>query len=315
MAEIGRLDAEQLEVLEVARVVAARDHALDAVLLARHLGDEDVVLVVAGHGDHQVGALDAGALQHPQLGAVAVLDAVLELLLDDRVAARVGLDHGHLVALGDQLASEVPADLAGSHDQHVHGLAGHSLEADLAAHRGLEQLDRGLGGADGLEALLGVPAGTVRDRAPARPRVRPRSGAWRSGRPRGWCCRRRWRPRRRRRRSIPAASSASISSAVPTVKRPPRSSQLSGWPRSSSAMASGSSSRTETSFPSASIEWAIAEPTRPQPTIRTNIRFALYQSCGRSPSNRSWQNALAHGASSPAGGAVRITVQAAFSTT
>ena len=46
-----RLDAEQLEVLEVARVVAARDHALDAVLLARDLADQDVVLVVAGHGD------------------------------------------------------------------------------------------------------------------------------------------------------------------------------------------------------------------------------------------------------------------------
>ena len=82
----GGLDAEQLEVLEVARVVAARDHALDAVLLARDLADEDVVLVVAGHRDHHVGALDAGPLEHPELGAVAVLRAVLELLLDGRVA-------------------------------------------------------------------------------------------------------------------------------------------------------------------------------------------------------------------------------------
>ena len=105
----------------------------------------------------QVGALDAGALEHPQLGAVAVLGAVLELLLDHRVAAQVGLDHRHLVTLVDQLAREVPAHLAGSHDQHVHA-AGHPLEADLAAHGGLEQLDRGLGGADGLQALLGVPA-------------------------------------------------------------------------------------------------------------------------------------------------------------
>ena len=84
-----RLDAEQLEVLEVARVVAARDHALDAVLLARDLADQDVVLVVAGHRDHEVGALDAGALEHPQLRAVAVLGAVLELLLDD-AEARAG---------------------------------------------------------------------------------------------------------------------------------------------------------------------------------------------------------------------------------
>ena len=41
-------------------------------------------------------------------------------------------------------------------------------------------------------------------------------------------------------------------------------------------MASASSSRTETSWPSASIELAIAEPTRPQPTIRTNIPAPLY---------------------------------------
>ena len=116
-----RLDAEQLEVLEVARVVAARHHARHAVLLARHLRDQDVVLVVAGHGDDEVGALDAGALEHPQLRAVAVHGAVLELLLHDRVAVRVRLDHGHLVPLVDQLAGEVPADLPGSDDHHVHG--------------------------------------------------------------------------------------------------------------------------------------------------------------------------------------------------
>ena len=81
-------------------------------------------------------------------------------------------------------------------------------------------------------------------------------------------------------------------------------------------MASGSSSRTETSLPSASIEWAIADPTRPQPTIRTNIRIhstkpaAEPHRCDRPL----WQNALA-AVSAPAGGAVRITVQAAFSTT
>src|SRR4051794_37882932 len=33
------------------------------------------------------------------------------------------------------------------------------FEADLPPHRRLEQLDGGLGGADGLEALLGVPLG------------------------------------------------------------------------------------------------------------------------------------------------------------
>ena len=47
-------------------------------------------------------------------------------------------------------------------------------------------------------------------------------------------------------RSMPACSSASISSAVPSVNWPPRSSQLWSWPLLSWAMASGSSSSTET---------------------------------------------------------------------
>src|SRR5215218_5741278 len=83
--------------------------------------------------------------------------------------------------------------------------------------------------------------------------------------------------------SMPAASSASSSSAVPSVKRPPRSSQLSACPRSRSAIASASSSKTETSCPSVSIELAIAEPTRPQPTIKTIMRTSLYSGAREVP--------------------------------
>ena len=90
---------------------------------------EDVVLVVAGDGDHEVGALDARALEHPQLGAVAVLDGVLELLLDAQVARAVALDERDLVALGDQLAREVEADLAAADDEDVHLRDGRSEDA------------------------------------------------------------------------------------------------------------------------------------------------------------------------------------------
>ena len=65
-------------------------------------------------------------------------------------------------------------------------------------------------------------------------------------------------------------------------------------------MASGSSSSTETVWPWASIALATADPTRPQPTIRTNMSAALYSG--------------ATGSGAPAG-AVRITLQGAFSTT
>ena len=81
-------DAEQVEELVVARVVDARDHALDAVALARDLAHDDVVLVVAGHRHDELGALDAAALEHHELGRVAVLGDVLELLLEQAVAVR-----------------------------------------------------------------------------------------------------------------------------------------------------------------------------------------------------------------------------------
>ena len=110
----GGLDAERLEVDQVARVVDPGDDPLDAVLLLGHLADEDVVLVVAGDRDDEVGALDAGALEHPQLGGVAVLDGVLELLLHHAIAAVVGLDQRDFPVLGDQLAGEVPPHLARS---------------------------------------------------------------------------------------------------------------------------------------------------------------------------------------------------------
>ena len=68
----GRRDPEQVEVRLVARVVDARDRRLDAVAVAGELADDDVVLVVAGDRDDDVGRpLDAGALEHEQLGRVA----------------------------------------------------------------------------------------------------------------------------------------------------------------------------------------------------------------------------------------------------
>ena len=123
--QVGRrdrgLDPEQVEVAAVARVVDAGDDLVDQVLLARHLADQDVVLVVAGHRDHHVGALDPGPLEHPELGGVTVGDVVLELLLDGQVAPPIALDQRHLVVLLEQLPSQVPADLARTDDDDVHG--------------------------------------------------------------------------------------------------------------------------------------------------------------------------------------------------
>src|SRR6188472_3388113 len=81
--------------------------------------------------------------------------------------------------------------------------------------------------------------------------------------------------------SIPAATRASVSRPAPTVNWPPRSSQPLSSPTSSRACDSGSSSRQETSCPSLSIARATEEPTRPQPTIRMNMRRILDVSCLR----------------------------------
>ena len=116
-------DAEQIEEVVVARVVDARDDPLDAVALARDLADDDVVLVVARDRDDQLGALDAAALEHHQLGRVAVLRDVLELLLEQPVAVGALLDDRDLVPHLQQLVREVAPDLAAAGDEDVHQIA------------------------------------------------------------------------------------------------------------------------------------------------------------------------------------------------
>ena len=71
--------------------------------------------------------------------------------------------------------------------------------------------------------------------------------------------------------SMPASVSASISSAVPIVKRPPASSQPCPSSTSSRSWESGSSSSTETVWPARSAAVATEDPTLPAPTTSTNI--------------------------------------------
>ena len=81
----------------------------------------DVVLVVAGDRDDDVGrALDAGALEHEELGRVALVHLVLELGLEHVVARVALLDQRHLVPGADQRAREVRADLPAACDQEEH---------------------------------------------------------------------------------------------------------------------------------------------------------------------------------------------------
>ena len=64
--------------------------------------------------------LDAGPLEHEDLGRVAVDDDVLELVLEPLEPVAALLDERHLVAGAQQAAREVRADLPAACDQDVH---------------------------------------------------------------------------------------------------------------------------------------------------------------------------------------------------
>src|SRR5512139_301316 len=251
------LDPEQLEVRAVPGVVDSGDDPVDEVLLLRDLADQHVVLVIAGHRDHHVGAGDSRSLQDPELGGVPVLDVVLELLLDRGVAIAVVLDHGHLMTLVEQLPREVPADLAGPGDDDVLALAHRLVPA--ASRTSFSNISI----ATRVGQIVLTPCFSYHS-ARSGSRIRaitmfvlsPSVEAMKASA-----------------RSIPAAVSASSSSPVPTVNWPPASSQDLSRLTSSRACASGSSSTHETSCPSRSMVRATVEPTLPQPTIRTNIRL------------------------------------------
>ena len=153
-----------------------------------------------GHRHDQLGALDAAALEHHQLGRVAVLGDVLELFLEQAVARRRLLDHRDLVPHLEQLVREVAPDLAAAGDEDVHQITAVCDEHGLG-----EDVDRARGRADRAHPELRVELRRAPDRARARRRSRRRSASARSGRRRRSCCRRWWRRRRPRRARCPAA--------------------------------------------------------------------------------------------------------------
>ena len=89
--------------------------------------------------------LDAGALEHEELGRVAADHLVLELGLELVEPVRLLLDQRHLVPGAEQRARQVRADLAAACDEDVH--LGGRLVLGVADRRD-ERLDRGRGRAD-----------------------------------------------------------------------------------------------------------------------------------------------------------------------
>jgi hypothetical protein len=105
----------------VARIVHARDHLRHPVLLLGDLRDHQVVLVVPGQGEHEIGrALDPRLLEDEELGRVALHRLVLELGLEPFVAAAILLDDRRLVTIAQQRAHDVGSGLAAACNQYIH---------------------------------------------------------------------------------------------------------------------------------------------------------------------------------------------------
>ena len=293
MAETAGLTPSSSKCCEVARVVAARDHALDAVLLARDLRDQDVVLVVAGHGDRPCRRARCRRARAPRArsrrrtGRCA--RAPPRRPRSGRGRTRSRSPRGPCRSARARGSSR-PCRLRRSRTY----MASRTLpRSGSAAHGRLEHLDRHLRRADGLQPLLARTSARAPGRARAPRRGRPRSGAGRSGRSRGSCCRRRSRRRTRRRARCRPRAARRSRARCPTVNEPPSSSQ----PCVLAALEQRDrlgvlvEDRDLVALARAST-WR--SPTRrgPQPTIRTNMRATLRRATSSVGDERSASGAV-----------------------
>ena len=218
-----RLDAQQLEVLQVARVVAARDHALArrtsraATWQMRMLSSSSPVTAITRSARSM-----PGALEHPQLGAVAV--AGRRARAPPRPSrSGGGRTRSRVTSWPLAISSRArfqPTFPAPTIDARTS--AGHALEPVSAADRGLEHA-RSRSGSD---RRCAGPARRTSARGAGRARARRPSATLK--RRLAICAITRFvlspsvEATKASACSIPASSSASISSAVPTVNDPPR---------------------------------------------------------------------------------------------
>src|SRR5262249_18068592 len=160
-----------------------------------------------------------------------------------QVAAAVLLDRRHLVALLEQLAREVPADLAGAGDDHVE--VGHQSSARAARWSCSIAICVGQIVCSPCSEYHAARRGSS-TRAFTRSTLKRRCAI---------CATTRFvlsplvEAMKTSASSMPASISASTSSAVPIVKRPPASSHERPSSTSSRSCESGSSSRTDTVWP------------------------------------------------------------------
>ena len=260
--------------LAIARVVDPGDDPVDQVLLLRDLADQML------SSSSPVTAITMSAREMPARSSTQSSDASPYWTCAPAPArpsgsARGRTRSGHLVALLEELAGEVPATLpAPTMITYIRSLIRSGRRHRAAARRGadlaLEHLDRDLGRADRVEPcrsyqsarrgsrMRAITVGTLNRRlaicAMTMLVLSPLVAATNTSA-----------------RSIPAAVERVDLERRADGELTAASSHDASIPSSRRACDSESSSRQETSCPSLSIDRASEEPTRPAPTMRTNM--------------------------------------------
>src|SRR6266550_7774525 len=131
------VDAERLEDDLVLGIVHACDHTRRMTVQLRQLADDEVLRVVAGHGNQRIGPLAARLHLRAPFVCRGVHDDRAELLLDEVRAAPVGLDDLHLMSRLEKRLREMEPDLSRPGDDEIHPIAPSSArERDLPRARG-----------------------------------------------------------------------------------------------------------------------------------------------------------------------------------
>ena len=164
-------DPEQIEVLLVARVVDARDRLADAVGLLRDLRDHEVVLVVARHGEEELGGRAIPARSRTAISVASPRITVGPNSSSSR-AKRSGRCSMSVTSWPRSRSVRVTfePDLASARDDDVHQAGASS--GRRRTHRVEESADGGLRRADDAHAAVGVELRAALDRGRGRRRCR-----------------------------------------------------------------------------------------------------------------------------------------------
>src|SRR5688572_30763232 len=116
----GDVDPQHPKEMFILWIVDAGNRSRNAKLLACNLADHEVVLVLAGHRDYDVGARGARRGLRSCLGAVSGHGDGAEHVVDLRDALGVALDEQDLVPFSKEVLGQVVADLPASGNDDVH---------------------------------------------------------------------------------------------------------------------------------------------------------------------------------------------------